>query len=371
MALKKKRMKKSAKITIGILSALIVVLVSSLVVITKVHADYTIVDDFSGKTKEEVMEWVEENSISVSNLVLTYDYDEEIKKDYVISQSLEEGTAMHSSDILVVDISKGGDPETTFELPDFSGKTEEEVKSWFTKKQFTSVSYNYEQNDEKKSGDFISMSVEAGTTVKRSENITVTICDNNETEVTVPDLQSYSLDDISAWASKHNISINFEYQYSEDVEKGKMISISTNAGDKITSGSSITVVVSNGKQSEESDANTTSVNNFHETTNQGDTGSSQSTPQQQPTNNSNTSTDTGSNTNPSTPEPTPTVTSSCKAIYPNLYAGMEGDIAALIQSSQPGCTVVASYDNSYGTTGVLNYSIDESTGIMYVTILTK
>ena len=205
------------------------------------------VEDFVGKTKKTVESWRKDNSIEADRVSYVYAYDEEIKVDIVISQSMKKGDVFKSDSKLKITLSKGADPDKEFELPDFTDKNEKEVKAWFTDNNFTSVTYSYEMNEEVTPGTFISMDKEAGTKVKRSAEIKVVICTPLEgEEVLVPSLSSMSKDDISSWAQQNRINVSFVESANDTIPAGSIISISVNENDRLNPGDTITVEVSTG-----------------------------------------------------------------------------------------------------------------------------
>ena len=205
------------------------------------------VEDFVGKTKKTVESWRKDNSIEADRVSYVYEYDEEIKEDIVISQSMKKGDVFKTDSKLKITLSKGADPDKEFELPDFTDKNEKEVKAWFTDNKFTSVTYSYEMNEDVTPGTFISMDKEAGTKVKRSAEIKVVICTPLEgEEVLVPSLSSMSKDDIVSWAEQNRINVSFVESANDTIPAGSIISISVNENDRLNPGDTITVEVSTG-----------------------------------------------------------------------------------------------------------------------------
>ena len=54
------------------------------------------VEDFVGKTKKTVESWRKDNSIEADRVSYVYSYDEEIKADIVVSQSMKKGDVFKS-----------------------------------------------------------------------------------------------------------------------------------------------------------------------------------------------------------------------------------------------------------------------------------
>ena len=215
------------------------------------------VDNFIGKDKKVVETWRSKNDVEKNQINYSYIYDEEKDKDIVLKQSVKKGDYLTSDEILKITVSKGADPDKEFELPDFTGKEEKEVKAWFTKNKFTSVTYTYEVDPEVEQGKFISMDHDTGSKVKRSDAITVKICTPLDADqVEVPDLSSMSKADIESWANTNRINVNFVERANDTIAEGEIISISVNKGDRLNPGDTITVEISSGKARDEEDRET-------------------------------------------------------------------------------------------------------------------
>ena len=215
------------------------------------------VENFVGKTKKVVETWRKDNSIETARVTYVYAYDEEKDKDVVLRQNLKAGTSFTSDSTLKITLSNGVDPDKEFELPDFKEKTEKEVKAWFTDNKFTAVTYAYETDDSITPGNFISMDKEAGSKVKRSDAIKVTICTPLQGEdVLVPSLASMSKDEIASWADQNRINVSFVEISNDTISVGSVISVSVNEGQRLKPGDIVTVEISSGPAKNEDDRET-------------------------------------------------------------------------------------------------------------------
>lgn len=247
---KKRKLKTSIKILLsGIVTG--VVAVTTTVTLLAVTNANVKVKNFIGQSKKYVEVWRSENKVNEDQIVYEYTFSEETKKNIVMDQSLSEGEVLSQDDQITITLSQGADPDKEFALADFSGKTEQEIKDWFTNNQFTNVVYEYEMNNDLPESTFISMDPVAGTTVKRSDKVTVKVTPSLESlQITTPDLTNYSLENIQAWAEENSITVNVEEVYDDSIEKGAVISVSVENGAIIKKGDSITVTISKGKQEE-------------------------------------------------------------------------------------------------------------------------
>ena len=253
----KRKLKSSVKVVLnGVVGA--IVALTTTITLFAISNNNVKVKNFIGQSKKYVDVWKSDNKINDEQIKYEYTYSEETEENVVMKQSLSEGEVLSDDDSLTITLSQGADPDKEFALADFTDKTEQEIKDWFTNNKFTNVVYEYEMNDELPESTFISMDPVAGTTVKRSDKVTIKVTPSLESlQITTPDLSNYSLENIQAWAEENSITVNVEEVYDDSIEKGKVISVSVENGAVIKKGDTITVTISRGKK-EESEETTTS-----------------------------------------------------------------------------------------------------------------
>lgn len=97
--------------------------------------------------------------------------------DCVISQSARK---LSSNGTLTFTLSQGPDPDQEVQLPDFSGKKKDESEAWFASNDFSKVTYTYTDSQDLDDDVFVSMDPSAGTKIKRSAAVTVTLAKHAE-----------------------------------------------------------------------------------------------------------------------------------------------------------------------------------------------
>lgn len=101
-------------------------------------------------------------------------------------------------------------------------------------------------------GKIMQQSVLAGKSVVPSKtDITFTVSTGSET-VTLADLTNKTKRQAQSYATNHNLNLAFQYAYSSDVAKGRVIRQSPGEGAVVQEGDEITLTVSRGTQSESS-----------------------------------------------------------------------------------------------------------------------
>ncbi len=255
--MKNRKLKKSVKIILcGIFMG--VIATATTIGLLAMNGSSVKVVNFVNQKKSDVEKWRKDNDIDASQIIYKYEYSEEKDKNVVLKQSLKAGESMNKDNDLKITLSNGADPSVTFELPDFTGKKEDEIKQWFKDKKFSNVVYKYEKNPDIEENTFISMNPAASTTVKRSDTVTVTICAPLEgAEVSMIDMSSMSKDEINAWAEENKITIIYDEAYSDSIASGKVITTSVDANTIIHQGDTVTVTLSKGKQKTEAEVQQT------------------------------------------------------------------------------------------------------------------
>jgi len=101
-------------------------------------------------------------------------------------------------------------------------------------------------------GKIIQQSVEAGQSVVPTDtDVTFTVSTGSET-VTLADLTNKTKAQAQSYASNHNLNLAFQYAYSSDVEKGRVIRQSPGEGAVVHEGDEVTLTLSRGAESESS-----------------------------------------------------------------------------------------------------------------------
>lgn len=366
----KRRLKKSVKVA---LTAIITGLLATATTVTllAINQNSVQVENFVGKSKTVVESWVNDNDIDPTKVVYTEAYSDVYEEGIVTDQSLKEGESLMENETLTITVSEGIDPSIEFTLPDFTTMKEEEIKEWFSSNKFSNYVIQKEYHEDIEQGAFISCDHEIGSTLKRSESITVIVCGEKET-LMVPDLSSYSKSNIEAWAEANQITIEWLEEYSDSIEAGKIISISVNSGDTITQGDTIQITLSKGVESQ---SNTTETSSETKSSTDNRSYASEETKNSSVSSNTTSSNtgsyDTGSevesNVDNSSTIVAPTA-QTCPAIATFLYNNTS--VGALESSlSSSGCGVSVNQLNNSETnpnnkSGIRDYSI--SNGTYYV-----
>ncbi|MFR3910085.1 MAG: Stk1 family PASTA domain-containing Ser/Thr kinase [Clostridium paraputrificum] len=144
-------------------------------------------------------------------------------------------------------ISGGFSAAKTVKVPDLKGMTLEEAKKAIEDAGLEYVDAGTEKSDEEE-GTVIKFDPEAGKEVEKGSEIRV-ITSAGVTKIKMPNLVEETETDAKATLDKLNLkNYDVKYEFSDDIEKGKVISTNPEKDEEITEDTAITIVVSKGKE---------------------------------------------------------------------------------------------------------------------------
>ena len=248
------------------------------------------VPDLKKMSMVEITEWVVENKLK---LEFTNKYDDSVKENNVISANYDKGDKIEQGSTVKVVISKGNLVMENF-------KSFDEFKKWADKYDI-SYEEKHEFSDDVPQGEVISYSYKKGDTIKNGDSIVVTISDGKECKV--PDVIGMSKSKAIDALEEAGLNYNFVTQ-SSSKSKNTVIKQSISAGSKVSSGTTITITISSGKQTEYRE---NSSSNHSSSSGSSSSGSS---------NSGGSSSSGGSGSNPTpTPDPEPEPEPVCNSCY--------------------------------------------------------
>ena len=191
--------------------------------------------DLTNKSLFYALTWCKRNLLKYE---LSYEYSNEVNKNYVIRSETEVGSLVSPNDTIKLVISRG--PKIV--VPNLMDKTSSEITEWIMENKLKITFQDaYDANVEV--GKPISISVSEGDEIEQGTMITVVISKGPLK------LEKYAnLEELRSWAMKYEVNLNESYEFSDTVANGEIISISKNVGDTIQNGEEISIVISEGKQ---------------------------------------------------------------------------------------------------------------------------
>ena len=136
----------------------------------------------------------------------------------------------------------------TVEVPSLLGMTYEEAEEELEEYGLTLTQSGSEESDEYEAGEIISQDPEAGESVEAGSEISVVICAESDT-AEVPDVVGDSVSSAESKIREAGLVPEREYKTDSSTEAGYVISQSPSPGSTVDSGSTVTIVVSQGSES--------------------------------------------------------------------------------------------------------------------------
>ena len=197
------------------------------------------VPDLLGMTEEEAKAALEEAGLGYKNIGTAS--SDTYEEGTVMDQSVNAGKEVDENTTIKVTFSSGpGDTD----IPDVTGMTESAAISALKAAGFK-YSTDYEYSDTVESGKVISYSPTGEG--QEGDTITIVVSQGQET-VQVPDVAGQSQSAAESALSNVGLSASVTTAYSDTVSEGTVISQGTSAGSYVTKGSTVSIVVSLGKE---------------------------------------------------------------------------------------------------------------------------
>lgn len=175
---------------------------------------------------------------------------EKYEKGQIISQSPANGDKVKQHTTVEVVVSSGL-VEEEVEVPDVSGEDEETAQKELEDAGLTVGTSEFVYSDSYNEGEVIETNPAAGKKVAEGTEVVMTVCKGSE-KVPVPNVVGKKDADAQSAIKSAGLKVSkVTYEYDDDVSKGKVISQSVSAGTKVSPGSGVSIVVSNGKKPEE------------------------------------------------------------------------------------------------------------------------
>ncbi len=182
----------------------------------------------------DITEWAIQKKIKLN---FDESYDDSIKENQIINANYSKGDIIEQGTVVKVTLSRGA-----LKMPKF--KSLSDFYAWANK---YNIDYEekHEFSDKVKSGEVISYSHKTGEAIKNKDTIIVTISDGEKKKV--PDLVGLSKSEAISKLNKVDLNYNFIYKNSSK-KKNTVLNQSIQAGSEISSGTTITITLSSGKE---------------------------------------------------------------------------------------------------------------------------
>ena len=204
------------------------------------------IPNFVGQEYTKALAWNEENDVTFDQ---TFDYSDTVSKYSVISQSTEPQTLTKNIDEVSYSVSNGPDYNKNVIISDMTGWNIDEVLKVIDENFLNNVIVNFEENPDIERNTVINQSISGN--IKRNDEIIFTVSLGNKnalSPIKLKNLKDEKLLNASVYLGQNAITYELNYEFSNDVAKGNVISTDSKQGTTLNPDDHVTLTVSKGKE---------------------------------------------------------------------------------------------------------------------------
>lgn len=201
------------------------------------------VPDVMGKTAEEAQLAIEQAGFKVGEVKNVY--DDSAEPGTVVGQNPKGGEKAEKGSKINIDVSQGSEE---IEVPDVSGMSLDDARKAITVAGFSVGETTKEYSDSVEENKVMKQTPAAGTMAAQGSKVDLVISQGKD-EIEVPDVEGLSLEAARAKIERAGLKLTQAgQQNSSSVDVDCVISQSPSSGTKVPEGSSVSVVISLGKE---------------------------------------------------------------------------------------------------------------------------
>ena len=245
---KKNNNKKNLPIIFGSIIIILYCLFNALISlkIIELHHD-EFIPNFYNKEKDVVYTWKKDyqnHDNKIVQITEIYEYSDTIKEGNIISQNYTYPTLIKDIDELIITVSLGPDYNKEIIVKSMVGLKYDEAIKYIKENYLSNVTFKYIKMDD--NIDTIISQSKSGT-MKRCDEIILELAINNEfIPFKIEDLTNKEKLYAESYLRKNGMDVKLEYDYSDTILKGLVISQSLK--DEVSESSLVTLVISLGKK---------------------------------------------------------------------------------------------------------------------------
>lgn len=242
--LKKKPKKKKNKFKKWLLAFFILALVTSLVIATILYfkPKDVVIPDLVGKEYDEARELLEDLNVKVEKKLI---HSDEINEGLIVKTDPAANRTIKEKSEVTIFVSEGAE---RVEVEDYTGKKFDQVKRMLEELGFKDV-IAYEKASDKEVGTIITqIQPNEDSEVVPAETKVIFEVSSGPNTLVLDDLVGKTESEIKTYAQAHGLSLTLTDDYSDSVDKGKVISQNPSSGTTLKVGASISAVLSLGKE---------------------------------------------------------------------------------------------------------------------------
>ena len=191
---------------------------------------------------DDVIAFVDENHLT--NVTIEFEFSNTIKKDIIIRQDIIQEIKRDEPITLVSSLGKESELKS-ITLENLVGLDTFHALVYCGRNHLN-CSTQYAYSEEKEEGIVLKQSIKKWEVISPKENKEVILTIARKNEITVPDLSKMSATEITTWATNNRLKVEFSEKYDDTIKLGKVISSSEIKGNTVKVGDTIQVILSKG-----------------------------------------------------------------------------------------------------------------------------
>lgn len=203
----------------------------------------TIVTSMVGWKLDDVIKYIDDNHLT--NVTINFEFSDTVSKDTIISQDVIKEVKRDEPITLVSSLGKEEDLKSvtmdnlvgldTFHAIIYCGRNH------------LKCDIEYAYSEEKEENIILKQSVKKWEVISPSDNTEIILTVSKKNQITVPDLTKMNANEINTWATNNRLKIEFKEEHDDTIKKGKVVSSNYIKGNLINVGDTIQVTLSKGQ----------------------------------------------------------------------------------------------------------------------------
>lgn len=241
---KKPKKKKRFRKTKWFLLILLLLIVGGIIAFFMIKPGDVEIPELEGESYDDAVEQLTELELQVDK---KSSFSEDIEEDHVVKTDPSAGRTVKEQTTIEVYVSDGKEKE---EFEDYVGENYSQIEKLLEEAGYKEIIY-YEKTSDAPEGEIITQiqPAEGEEVVPSDTQVIFEISDGPEM-VNLSKLSGMTMSEAETYAEKYDFSIDKKEEYSDTVEEGVIISQSPKANEDVKLGSSLTVTVSKGPESQ-------------------------------------------------------------------------------------------------------------------------
>ena len=202
--------------------------------------------NFESKNLTKAINWTEKYNIKTDQ---DFEYSDTTKKYNVISQSEKAETLTKTIDNVDFVVSNGPDYNKELILADMTGWNVDDLLKFINENFLNNVAINFEENTQIKKDTIINQNKTGQ--IKRNEPLIFTVSLGNKealSPIKLKNLKNENLLNAEVYLGRNGILYQLKYEFSNQIEKGKIINSNPKENETVKPGELVTLTVSKGKE---------------------------------------------------------------------------------------------------------------------------